>query len=56
MRLHSAPPSPWLAPTPSTIAVVNELPESALYAAAGLADGALRFVGFHVSLDFHDHA
>ncbi len=38
------------------IAVVNELSESALYAAAGLADGALRFVGYRVSLDFHEHA
>jgi hypothetical protein len=38
------------------IAVVNELPESAVYAAAGLADGALRFVGYQISLEFHDHA
>jgi hypothetical protein len=38
------------------IAVVSELPESALYAAAGLGDGALRFVGYRVSLDFHEHA
>jgi len=38
------------------IAIVSELPESALYAAAGLADGTLRFVGYRVSLDFHDHA
>lgn len=38
------------------IAVVNELPESATYAAAGLTDGALRFVGYRVSLEFHDHA
>jgi hypothetical protein len=38
------------------IAVVNELPEAATYAAAGLTDGALRFVGYRVSLDFHDHA
>jgi hypothetical protein len=38
------------------IAVVNKLPESATYAAAGLADGVLRFVGYRVSLDFHDHA
>jgi hypothetical protein len=38
------------------IAVVTELPEAAVYAAAGLTDGALRFVGYRVSLEFHDHA
>jgi hypothetical protein len=37
------------------IAVLNELPESALYAAAGLGEGVLRFVGYRVALEFHDH-
>jgi hypothetical protein len=38
------------------IAIVNELPEAAVYAAAGLSDGAVRFVGYAVTLEFHDHA
>ena len=37
------------------IAIVNELPEAAVYAAAGLSDGAVRFVGYAVTLEFHDH-
>jgi hypothetical protein len=37
------------------IAILNELPESAVYAAAGLSDGAVRFVGYAVTLEFHDH-
>jgi hypothetical protein len=37
------------------IAILNELPEAAVYAAAGLSDGAVRFVGYAVTLEFHDH-
>jgi hypothetical protein len=39
-----------------TIAIVNELPEAAVYAAAGLSDGAVRFVGYAVTLEFHEHS
>jgi hypothetical protein len=38
------------------IAILNELPESAVYAAAGLSDGTVRFVGYAVTLEFNDHS
>lgn len=37
------------------IAVLNDVPESAVYAAAGLAEGVIRFVGYRVTLAFEDH-
>jgi hypothetical protein len=42
--------------TVRAIAVMNEVPESASYAAAGLAEGVIRFVGYRFALEFHDHA
>jgi hypothetical protein len=41
--------------TVRSIAVMNEVPESAVYAAAGLAEGVIRFVGYRITLEFHDH-
>ncbi|HVN39158.1 MAG TPA: hypothetical protein VMW19_13405 [Myxococcota bacterium] len=37
------------------VAVMNDVPESALYAAAGLADGVIRFVGYRFALEFYEH-
>lgn len=42
--------------TVRAVAVMNEVPESASYAAAGLAEGVIRFVGYRFALEFHDHA
>jgi hypothetical protein len=41
--------------TVRAVAVMNEVPESASYAAAGLAEGVIRFVGYRFALEFHDH-
>jgi hypothetical protein len=38
------------------VAVMNDVPESALYAAAGLADGVIRFVGYRFALEFYEHS
>jgi len=37
------------------VAVMNDVPESALYAAAGLSDGVIRFVGYRFALEFYEH-
>jgi hypothetical protein len=42
--------------TVRAVAVMNEVPESASYAAAGLAEGVIRFVGYRFALEFHDHS
>lgn len=36
------------------VAVMNEVPEAAFYAAAGLADGVIRFVGYRFALEFYE--
>jgi hypothetical protein len=41
--------------TVRAVAVMNEVPESAFYAAAGLSDGVIRFVGYRFALEFYEH-
>jgi hypothetical protein len=41
--------------TVRAVAVMTEVPESAFYAAAGLADGVIRFVGYRFALEFFEH-
>jgi hypothetical protein len=40
--------------TVRAVAVMNDVPESATYAAAGLAEGVIRFVGYRIAVEFHD--
>jgi hypothetical protein len=42
--------------TVRAVAVTNDVPEAAIYAAAGLAEGVIRFVGYRVALEFHEHS
>jgi len=38
--------------TVRAVAVMNAVPESAVYAAAGLAEGVIRFIGYRVAVEF----